>query len=114
MLLKRILAYFIAKKESKAYEWRPPYYPNEGTWIERRKRLLEERLQKFREAERIYWDYEEAGEYLEALWQRVQDAESIKSYEDWENEYVKEEVPLPNINLNTPVVHLKKSPTSLV
>ena len=54
MLIKRILAYFKAKKEQREHDRKPFYNPADGSVADRRERLVVQRKEKFREAESIY------------------------------------------------------------
>lgn len=97
MLIKKILAYIEARKEQKIHSKMPFYNPMDGSVADRRDHLVQERMREFREAERIYRNDFSAGKYLEAMWQRVLDAEAIKTYEDWELEYIRPELKAPRV-----------------
>ncbi|MBR2705329.1 MAG: hypothetical protein IKE91_07655 [Clostridia bacterium] len=97
MLIKRILAYFKAKKEQREHDRKPFYNPADGSVADRRERLVVQRKEKFREAESIYRNDFSASKYLEAMWQRVLDAQAIETYEDWEMEYIRPELKAPRV-----------------
>lgn len=101
MLIKRILAYFKARKEQMEHDRRPLYYPNDGTVEERRAKMVTERVHKYQEACKLYHGNDEArvDTYLNELWNRVEDAKKIVTYEDWEEEQMKEDLPLPHIKI---------------
>lgn len=98
MQIKKVLAYFKARKEQKNHNWRPPYYPGDGTVEDRRESLVKKRIEEFETATITYHKNEnpQIDQYLDALWQRVQDARAIVTYEDWECELMREDLKLPH------------------
>ena len=95
MLIKNILAFFLAKIERVKYDRRPPYYPSDGSVEERRERLINQRMEEYQLALMTYHRNEnrKVDKYIETLYGLVQGAEQIETYEDWEREMMKD---LPN------------------
>ena len=97
MLIKKILAYIEARKEQRMHDRLPYYNPMDGSVADRRDRLVQERMTEFREAEKIYRNDFSASKYLEEMWQRVLDARAIKTYRDWELEYIRPALKAPRV-----------------
>ena len=61
--------------------------------------MVEKRMKEYDEARMTYHrqDSRKIALYLDALWQRVQDAKAIETYEDWEREMMRMNLEPPRV-----------------